>query len=767
MNRIVLFLMLAGLSLPAVTQTLLYPGDIALVNVNTDGDKNFDVLFLKEVSAGTVVYFTDDAWINASQQFRGSEGIMVFTSASAIPAGTVVSCPGTNGGNGFGKHSGSFNPSGSGDNIIIYQGSAEDPFFLYGTGWARGSTVWEFSETSASYRSDIPPGLSVAESSIASLGTDDNYQYNAASPMSGTLDELLISIADPANWNKDNTLPFSAITQNFTITPSLLHFITITDPAEVPMRSSVEVSTAVSLSGSLTCQSLTISSGGVLEILPGAILRVFGEITNEEGNGGLIIRSGPAGSGSLIHSAPGVQGTVERWIGADQWHFVSSPVSDPGDINTLFGTTADYLHGIYYYNETGGEWVSAAGTTMDPGRGYNVCYTGEGRTVSFRGTLNDHRIRRWLQVTRGSGSGWNLVGNPFPCSLNWGAADQADACGWKNQSSVLENKTIYITTGGSGAGTTFDTYNGSSGIGVPDNSVGTISIEQAFWVHAAADGELGVGCYAKSVTQGTFKSMFAPRLKSGDSHTSQALMPIFRFTITSLATGQSDQLVVMFDDRAEPGLDRFDSQKLIGSGNIPQIYINEEGIPLVIEAVPPLDPTGYTQTDTLPLTLILPNPGDYEIRDESAITLSHFHFSTNIHGVSFSFILEDRLTGARQALTAEHPYAFSAGAGVLEGRFMLTYGRMDYVEEWKCDNVIEEKKWKILNNDEALEIVFFEIPKSKCYILLFDFIGNKIARIPVDVSSYRIFLPKPINPGIYLIQVQGLTGYPVLKFFCN
>jgi len=381
-------------------------------------------------------------------------------------------------------------------------------------------------------------------------------------------------------------------------------------------------------------------------------------------------------------------------------------------------------------------------------------------------------------VTRGSGSGWNLVGNPFPCSLSWGAADQADACGWKNQNSVLENKTIYITTGGSGAGTTFDTYNGSSGIGVPDNSVGTISIEQAFWVHAAADGQLGVGCYAKSLTQGTFKSMSAPRLKSGDSHDFQALMPIFRFTITSLATEQSDQFVVMFYDRAEPGLDRFDSQKLIGSGNIPQIYINKNNVPLVIDALPPLDPTGYTQTDTLPLTLILPDPGDYEIRDESDVTLSltgvpgsplrsDFHSSTCFHSVSFSFILEDRLTGARQALTAEHPYAFSAGAGVLEGRFMLTYGRMDYVEEWKCDNVIEEKKWKILNNDEALEIVFFEIPKSKCYILLFDFIGNKIARIPVDVSSYRIFLPKPINPGIYLIQVQGLTGYPVLKFFCN
>ncbi len=200
---------------------------------------------------------------------------------------------------------------------------------------------------------------------------------------------------------------------------------------------------------------------------------------------------------------------------------------------------------------------------------------------------------------------------------------------------------------------------------------------------------------------------------------------------------------------------------------------------MVIIALPLPVPAGYSQTDTLPLTVILPDDGSYEISLHSSISsipeYRDLRFASNsstistnyFDSVSFSFILEDRLTGVRHVLRPDQPYTFSAGAGILEGRFMLTFGSMDIVEEWKCDNVIEENKWEILTHNETLEIVFFEIPKSKCYILLFDCIGNEIARVPVDLSSHRIILPKPISPGIYLVQIPGLRGYPVLQFFNN
>ena len=808
MFRVPVLIILAVLGCQAQAQTLLYPGDIALVNLNADGDKNFDVLLLRDIEAGTVIYFTDDAWIDSCQQFRGSEGFLEYTAARDLPAGSVVSCPGKDGGNGFAKLSGSFNPSGSGDNIIVYQGSKEDPFFLYGVGWARGSTVWEYAESSASYRSDKPPGLSLSESTIASLGTDDNYRYKTSSATTGTLNELLVSIADPANWDSDNATPFTPVTQSFTITVSPFHFITTTNPADVPARSPVVITTAITLSNSLTCQSLAIASGGSVEILPDVTLKVYGMITNEAGAEGLVIRSDGTGSGAIIHSVSGVQGTVHRYIGPGQWHFVSSPVSDPGAVDELLGTTGDGLYGIYCYDETGGAWVSAAGTAMDPGRGYNVCYTGEGRTVIFRGTLNDCRLRSWIQVTRGSGSGWNLVGNPFPCSLSWGAADQADAPGWKNQATTLDNKTIWITTGGSGEGTTFVTFNGSSGVGVPDNSTGIIAAGQAFWVRAAADGQIGVGGYAKSGEHGAFKTMRrgdGETLRLGDQETrreeengrtgereigSKKRLPLFhlstlsppekdqetkrlgdyetgrlgegvyRFILRALSTGLSDQVAVVIDPRAESGLDRFDSEKKIGTGPIPQLYIPVQNIPLVINAIPAPEITSARPTDSLPLTLVLPEPGEYEI----SITLSLLHSITQNLGVSFSFILEDRLTGARQALSDGQSYAFSAGAGILEGRFILIVSGKEEVIEWKSDRVIEDNFVVVLIGN-YLKLIAKDQMDQPANIRLYDSQGKLITLLNAKPQERDWLIEKPTSNSIYFIQIQGVDFNLCFKLF--
>jgi len=149
-------------------QTVLYPGDIALLTLNSDGLKNFEFISLVDIVSGTTIHFTDDAWIEETNSFRGSEGILTYTASQNIASGSIISCPTKDGGNGF-TESGSFNPSASGDNIIVYQNSIQNPVFIYGAGWARGSSVWEYSTISSSYKSDIPPGLSADNYTISSL----------------------------------------------------------------------------------------------------------------------------------------------------------------------------------------------------------------------------------------------------------------------------------------------------------------------------------------------------------------------------------------------------------------------------------------------------------------------------------------------------------------------------------------------------------------------------------------------------------------------
>lgn len=194
-------------------QTSLSPGDLMIVTVNADDDKNFDFVPLIDLDNGTVIYFTDNAWDGST--LNTNEGTINYTASSVITAGTVISFPGSVGGD-WSSTGGGFNCSASGDNILVYQGSSESPSFILGVGWASG-TPWISSGTVSTNDSFIPSELSEVANTIVSLGTSDNYQYNTANGTSGTKSELLALMADGANFNSDNTTAFTALSTSFTV----------------------------------------------------------------------------------------------------------------------------------------------------------------------------------------------------------------------------------------------------------------------------------------------------------------------------------------------------------------------------------------------------------------------------------------------------------------------------------------------------------------------------------------------------------------------
>lgn len=240
-------------------QTSLSPGDIIMVTVNADGNDNFDFVPLVDLSSGTVINFTDNAWVTSNGAFNSNEGIIVYTSSSSISKGTVVSYPGSTGGE-WTSGGGSFNCSGSGDNILVYQGSSLSPSFIYGIGWAI-STPWAYSGTT---NSDIPSALSSGANTIISLGTSDNYQYNTISGTSGTSSELLALIANSGNWNGNNTNAYTALSTTFTIsdggspTPSITTSTTSLSSFLYESRNGPSASQSFAISGSDLTADITI-----------------------------------------------------------------------------------------------------------------------------------------------------------------------------------------------------------------------------------------------------------------------------------------------------------------------------------------------------------------------------------------------------------------------------------------------------------------------------------------------------------------------------
>lgn len=198
------FSLLFAISQNANAQTTLSAGDIAIVELNSDAPKSFAFVVLKDISASTVVKFTDNGW-TSSDTFRANEGVITWTApASGVSFGTIVrfnnittSATVTTG---TFTASGSLDFSGSGDQLIVYQNTSDMIAALNTDG-----TAWGTNASSAN-NSDIPTGLSDGVN-CGSMNTSDsdNNKYSITS-FSGTKAQILASIYNPANWTKSETV---------------------------------------------------------------------------------------------------------------------------------------------------------------------------------------------------------------------------------------------------------------------------------------------------------------------------------------------------------------------------------------------------------------------------------------------------------------------------------------------------------------------------------------------------------------------------------
>ncbi|MCR5888483.1 T9SS type A sorting domain-containing protein [Hymenobacter sp. J193] len=106
-------------------------------------------------------------------------------------------------------------------------------------------------------------------------------------------------------------------------------------------------------------------------------------------------------------------------------------------------------------------WFSPTESSMEEGRGYSVNIR-RGQTLKFAGAVNNGPVGP-LTLTRGDeeDSGWNLLGNPYPSSIDWYAADQLGVIpGGMERSAYIYSPTsqyggTYRTYFNNGDGTSF------------------------------------------------------------------------------------------------------------------------------------------------------------------------------------------------------------------------------------------------------------------------------------------------------------------------
>jgi hypothetical protein len=520
----------------------------------------------------------------------------------------------------------------------------------------------------------------------------------------------------------------------------------------------------ISGSGTKTAPGdLTVQETLIIE--PGAHFTVVGT-TTLSGTEGIVIQSDATGTGSFIDngtiSGPGTA-SVERYIDNTyiNWHFLSSPVTAQ-PIWPEFAPTPDYTTGwnllpvgppyfnwdFYYFNPycptNGLVWVNLRypkddthqgtyndRTYNDPnssagfgnavpnflvGKGYLVAYNtswdGSSRTNhNFTGSLNTSSIPiPIINYSTSSGSAYNLVGNPYPSSINW----QSDK--WGTGRDNLDNTSGYdywIWNDSYRNYGVYNTLNESGSNGVSQD----IAPEQAFFVRASTGSNLTL-TMNNNVREHSSQSW----LKEVDAMPNQ-----IRFKLTTDKNTYSDEMIF----GVHASYDNGGSAKFWSMyTEAPEIWSIKNGNDYSIDRMPSID-----QNTTVTIGIKAGVDGTYTV---TASGVAEFG--------SASVLLEDLKTGATQELKNNPVYSFAANPSNVPARLRLHFGgpfgvastsKVNDITVYSYDNTIFVRN----NNENNLAGDVF----------VYNLIGQKILQRKFDGKLTKIDLNIP--PGLYLANV--------------
>ena len=187
----------------------LSTGSFAFVGYNADGEDDFAIVLLEDITTAETVFFTDDEWNGSA--FNGSEGILTWTTPGTLAAGTVItfsntasvsglnttvatvshgSLDQTNVGGGF------VSIASSGDSILAYQGSIASPSFIAGIAYDEDG----FGQSGGTLTgTGLTLGLNAIELGGGSTSPDGG-EYSGTRDSGATFSDYGPIINNAANW---------------------------------------------------------------------------------------------------------------------------------------------------------------------------------------------------------------------------------------------------------------------------------------------------------------------------------------------------------------------------------------------------------------------------------------------------------------------------------------------------------------------------------------------------------------------------------------
>ena len=468
----------------------------------------------------------------------------------------------------------------------------------------------------------------------------------------------------PGNWN-ENIVPTATISAMIP-NGSIPNNPTVNEAPATPAQ----------------CLHLTVQADRILTVATGKALTVHGNTINNGTSLSLIVEN----QGSLITLGT-VTGnaTVKSDIGSNEWHFISPPISNA--VSGLF--LNDYLQ---KFTESTSLFTDIIPTDVPlvPINGYALYGGASGINAVYQGPLNSGTIGSVYNLTR-LNEGWNLVGNPYPSSIDCGAASGWTVTNIDAATYIHVNSTTWAEfVGGIGA-------NGGSRYIAPC---------QGFFVRVSSNGNA------------TFMMDNDVRVHHTTTFFKDAVTDFIRLEVTG--NNVKDEAVVRLLSGSTEAFDNeFDADKMFADDTLaPQLY-SMGGDMLAINAIPEAKPvivglrTAQTGTYTIKAT---------EINNLTDVSLEDTKNNT------FTDLTKDVCT-------------FNFQAGENEQRFILHFKALGIPG-------INPSSINIYGYNKTIYVDLKEEMKGDVFV--YDISGRLVVKATAEKGMNKVNLQ---SEGIYIVKV--------------
>lgn len=431
-------------------------------------------------------------------------------------------------------------------------------------------------------------------------------------------------------------------------------------------------------------------------------------------NSNLILKSDENGSACFIDNGPIVYNSksdasfvVERYIpSTDDWHYISSPMEN---------STAEPFAGCFLnaYDTDLQVWVPfvSLDQSLNSMQGYSMKMPNNLNSdkIEFIGEVHTARTSAMDIELSNGGDAYNLVGNPFPSTIDW------DNANWTKTN--LANA-IYIWNPGTGSYTSY-----VNGAGV-NGGTQYIPAMQGFFVEAiGANPSLQIDNNDVRVTTE------AEFLKSEERIQNQLKIQLAN-------ENGIDEVILRFLEGASTQFDaEFDAWKLFGNNSLAQLYIiNSNNEKQSIQTL-----NTIKETDVVALGVQIEDPGVYEF----SFDLFN-NFSENV-----SIFFEDLKTGDRLNLNHINSYSFEYEEAEPEERFMIHFKDVTGVEEQADEQdvkVYTVQNQLYVHNMHEENLLEFSLYNMAGQLLKSEHL-NDAPLNAIDISE--------LSNGSYIIQLQS------------